>query len=121
MSKDDLWARALDEAESPDLRDRAIWARCFAQAGGDEAKAKAAYIQARAGGSSPAPAGIVTTQQTGKSYKAAQAAGALLMIAGVVACAASGPQDGGTAGPFMFLGGCVLYAVGRVGAWWNHG
>lgn len=50
--QDDAWAAALAEVES-DARQPGLWARCFAQAGGDENKAKAAYIAERVG--SPAP------------------------------------------------------------------
>lgn len=43
MATDDLWAEALREVES-EARQPGLWARCFAQANGDESKAKAAYI-----------------------------------------------------------------------------
>ena len=47
MASNDIWARALIEAENPQERDAGLWARCFAEAGGDEGRAKAAYIKNR--------------------------------------------------------------------------
>ncbi len=47
MTDNDQWAKALDEAESPERRDKGLWARCFAESGGDEPKAKAAYVSAK--------------------------------------------------------------------------
>lgn len=55
MADNDQWAKALEEAESPELRDKGLWARCFAEQGGDEAKAKAAYVSAKVAASA-APA-----------------------------------------------------------------
>lgn len=52
MSNDD-WAAALAEAENPAVRDAGLWAKCFAEADGDEAKAMAAYVRAKV---APAPA-----------------------------------------------------------------
>ncbi len=49
MANDEQWASAMAEAESPS-RHPGLWARCYAEAGGDEAKAKAEYIKARVGG-----------------------------------------------------------------------
>lgn len=46
MTTDDLWADAMKEVDST-ARQPGLWARCFAEAGGDEAKAKAAYISER--------------------------------------------------------------------------
>jgi energy-coupling factor transporter transmembrane protein EcfT len=43
---DDLWAKALAECESAE-RQEGLWARVFAQARGDENKAKAAYTAQR--------------------------------------------------------------------------
>lgn len=51
MEDNDQWAKALDEAESPALRDKGLWARCFAESGGDESKARAAYVSAKVAGS----------------------------------------------------------------------
>ena len=48
MSNQD-WAAALAEAENPESRDAGLWARCFAEADGDEGKAKAAYVKAKVG------------------------------------------------------------------------
>lgn len=47
MTVKDIWAEALNEAENPELRNGGLWARSFAQADGDENKAKAAYIRSR--------------------------------------------------------------------------
>ena len=42
----DAWQTALNESESS-ARDNGLWAKCFAEADGDEAKAKARYIKYR--------------------------------------------------------------------------
>lgn len=47
MTVKDIWAEALNEAENPEMRNGGLWARSFAQADGDENKAKAAYIRSR--------------------------------------------------------------------------
>ena len=52
----DLWARAMSEVEDAQQRDAGLWARCFAEADGDESRAKAAYIKVRVGQLSPKPA-----------------------------------------------------------------
>ena len=44
---DEAFAEALSEIEEHRL-DKGVWARSFAESGGDESKAKAAYIKARA-------------------------------------------------------------------------
>lgn len=44
------WAEALQEADTPDRRDANLWAQCFAEADGDEGKAKAAYVKAKVNG-----------------------------------------------------------------------
>lgn len=55
----EAWARALEEAESPEARDKGLWAKCFVEAGGDEGRAKAAYVTAKVGGKVvPAPAAV---------------------------------------------------------------
>lgn len=69
---------------------------------------------------------IVTTQQTGKSYKGMQLIGVLLILGGVVSCMAATsatPQsdDGMAFSGLLFLGGLGFYFAGRIGAWWNHG
>ncbi|WP_157667594.1 hypothetical protein [Comamonas serinivorans] len=53
MAGNDLWAEALAEAEDPEKRQAGLWARCFAEAGGDESKAKAAYVSARVAPETP--------------------------------------------------------------------
>lgn len=56
MAEDNgIWATALGEAEDPGKRDAGLWARCFAESGGDDAKAKAAYVKAKVELSKPAP------------------------------------------------------------------
>lgn len=45
----DVWGAALKEAENPELRDTGLWAKSFAEADGDEAKARAAYVKAKVG------------------------------------------------------------------------
>lgn len=49
MAENDLFAQAFAELDSPD-RQPGLWARCFAEAGGEESKAKAAYISERVKG-----------------------------------------------------------------------
>lgn len=60
---------------------------------------------------------VVTTQQTGKRFKAAELVGALMVAGGVVACTA---QSTGAA-TFLLVVGLVVYLGARVGAWWSHG
>lgn len=43
---EDLWEKAIQEAESPGRR-QGLWAKCFSEAHGVEAAAKAAYMAAR--------------------------------------------------------------------------
>ena len=45
-TEEDLWARAMSEADSQDRRP-GLWAKCFAQASGVEPAAKAKYMSAR--------------------------------------------------------------------------
>ena len=49
MVENDLFAQAYAELDSPN-RQPGLWARCFAEAGGEESKAKAAYISERVKG-----------------------------------------------------------------------
>lgn len=56
-TSDDAWAQALAEVESG-ARQPGLWARCFAQAEGDENKAKAAYIAERVKASAGAPSPV---------------------------------------------------------------
>lgn len=51
----DAWAEALEEAESPDIRDKGLWARCFTEADGDEPRARAAYVRAKVSAAALAP------------------------------------------------------------------
>jgi TM2 domain-containing membrane protein YozV len=53
MSDNDAWAQAMEEAQSVGQRDKGLWARCFAEADGDEGKAQAAYVKARVKTSAP--------------------------------------------------------------------
>lgn len=45
MSEHEAWAKAMEEAQDPERRDKGLWAKCFAEAGGDEAKSIAAYVK----------------------------------------------------------------------------
>lgn len=54
MDNNELWAKALAEAESPE-RDAGLWARCYAESSGDEGRAKAAYIRKRVEELTPKP------------------------------------------------------------------
>lgn len=57
MESNDIWAKALTEAESSDLRNPGLWAKCFAESDGDEGRAKAAYVKLRVAQEAPsAPA-----------------------------------------------------------------
>ena len=60
---------------------------------------------------------VVPIEQTGKAYKSQMLGGAVLVCVGILAAIGGSP----TAGVLMLLGGVVLYFVGRIGAWWNHG
>ena len=60
---------------------------------------------------------VVTTQQTGKPYKAAQAVGVVLILIGVVSCTASEFKTSVA----LNAVGLLLYIGGRMGAWWDHG
>lgn len=60
---------------------------------------------------------MVTTQQTSKRYKAAQAVGVLAMIVGAIAVPAGSPAVAGIG----LFGGLVVYLAARAGAWWNNG
>lgn len=62
---------------------------------------------------------VVTTQQTGKVWKAISLVGALIMALSVAACAAvlANPFQGIV---WFFIGMCVFLG-GRAGAWWSHG
>lgn len=46
-NSDALWLNAEREADDANARNKGLWARCFAQAEGDEAKAKALYMTER--------------------------------------------------------------------------
>lgn len=65
----------------------------------------------------------VTTQQTGKGWKAAQLVGAVMMLAGVVSCL--GVRDEAATGMIwgtpLFLVGALVWIAARIGAWWHHG
>jgi hypothetical protein len=77
--------------------------------------------QARADGTSrPSLEGAITTQATGKTYKALQLSGAVVIAAAVASCGAAVPASGSWSG-VVFLTGMVLYVAGCVRAWWNHG
>jgi len=64
-----------------------------------------------------APGKAVTTEATGKTYKAMQFGGVVMILIGVVACSAQSPG----ASASLWLVGVCLYVGGRVGGWWNHG
>ncbi|KRC22660.1 hypothetical protein [Acidovorax sp. Root219] len=53
QGSEDSWAAAMKEAESPEDRDPALWAKCFAESEGDEQRAKAAYMRAKVAGGTP--------------------------------------------------------------------
>lgn len=51
----DPWASAMAEVEDAQQRDAGLWAKCFAEADGEESRAKASYIKVRAEQLSPKP------------------------------------------------------------------
>jgi hypothetical protein len=59
----------------------------------------------------------VLIEQTGKDLKSAQAVGVILMVVGALAIV-SGTH---LLGAIMGFAGLVVYAYGRLGAWWQHG
>ena len=61
-------------------------------------------------------AGIVTTQQTSKGFKAAQVAAMVMMVGGLVSC-----SQNTTVSASLWMGGFVLWFVARFGAWWRNG
>lgn len=66
------------------------------------------------------PAGkqpLVTTQQTSKGFKAAQAVGVIMMVAGAIAVPAGSPAVASVG----LFGGLVVYLAARAGAWWHNG
>lgn len=54
-SDTDPWASAMAEVENLQQRDAGLWAKCFAEADGDEPRAKAAYIKVRVAKLKPDP------------------------------------------------------------------
>lgn len=62
---------------------------------------------------------VVTTQQTGKIWKAWEIVGVLMVILGIGACVS------GSVNPFsgivFAVGGAIAFLVGRFGGWWSHG
>ena len=62
-------------------------------------------------------AGVVTIQQTGNKFKALQLIGFACIAIGVIARAGAG-EYWGTA---LATLGVILFAAGRVLAWWKHG
>ena len=67
---------------------------------------------------------VVTTQATGKLYKAVQLIGSVLIVAGFFSCIVSvsdTTQPSGENSRILLYLGVALYLIGRVGAWWHHG
>lgn len=60
---------------------------------------------------------MVTTQQTSKRYKAAQAVGVVMMIVGAIAISAGSSSVAGIG----LFGGLIVFVAARAGAWWNNG
>ena len=63
----------------------------------------------------------VTIQQTGRRYKAAQLAGVILALAGVIALTTAPHTIVGVLGVIVLLAGFGLFIYARIGAWWRHG
>lgn len=91
LNTDALWMKAEQEADSAELRNAGLWARCFAQSGGDPAKAKAMYMTERMQqlGASP-------EQKADKSlgWGAWLGLTLLVLVVGFFALAALQPDDG---------------------------
>jgi len=63
---------------------------------------------------------VIMTQQTSKVWKAVQLAGFAMTIAGVVMF--FGESDGiKIGGVLLVLFGILVFAMGRILAWWFHG
>lgn len=61
---------------------------------------------------------VVTTEQTGKSWKALiLLAWVLIIIGGIIALATEGGMGGLIT---LAIGGCI-YLLAKFGAWWEHG
>jgi hypothetical protein len=61
---------------------------------------------------------VITTEATGKPYKAVQVVGGVIMCLAMVSCAAGASP--GTGGLF-FIVGAIVYLVAGAMAWWAHG
>ena len=59
---------------------------------------------------------VVTTQQTGKKYKALQLLGVVMILAGVVSCTAKET----TVAVGLLAIGLLVFLGARIGAWWHH-
>jgi len=59
---------------------------------------------------------VTTIEATGKSWKFVQVVGVILIVVGLVALFSEV-----VAGLPLGVVGVVLYVVGRMGAWWQHG
>lgn len=64
-------------------------------------------------------ANIVTTEQTGKRYKAIQLMGTFLAIIGAILLTVDPTLAAG--GSLCLFIGLTLFLIGRVGGWWHHG
>ncbi len=78
----------------------------------------------------PAPGSVQTIELTGKPWKAILLLGAALMILGLGAGsyallsdprALTSPPLLAYLGAGAFIGGLLVFIVGRLGAWWYHG
>jgi len=62
----------------------------------------------------------VTTEATGKQWKAFQLIGVLFIAIGAVACSASDAPGGGPGALIFNTLGLIALITGGAGAWWNH-
>ena len=69
----------------------------------------------------PMQSRVVTTQQTGRIWKAAQGLGVVMAVLGVVACTTADSAEMGVAGGTVSLTGFGVFLAARIGAWWRHG
>jgi predicted membrane channel-forming protein YqfA (hemolysin III family) len=96
---------------------------------GTEISDKAAVCVKCGAPTAAAPAGgsiieVAPRRQAGKQPKALQLIGFLVLAFGVVLAVSDAKSGKGLlngVGPALILLGLVLYAVGRVSAWWKHG
>lgn len=72
---------------------------------------------------------VQTIERTGKGWKAVQLLGGVIALLGFAACCAVfspnatnvEKQQLADSGVWMSFAGFVVWVIGRIGGWWNHG